>query len=119
MSKENTNTKKSFNFYWIYALIAIGIIAMQVMTSGTNTREISTPEFFELAKEGYVEKIIIINNQEVEVFILEGKIDDLRSRSPKYKQIGKSKTQFGETPQLIFTAPEQKFFMDQLSELNL
>jgi ATP-dependent metalloprotease FtsH len=119
MSKENVNNKKSFNFYWIYALIAIGIIAMQVLTSGANTREISTPEFFELAKDGYVEKIIIINEQEVEVFILDSKIDDLRKRSPKYKQVGKSKTQFGETPQLIFTAPEQKFFMDQLSELNL
>jgi ATP-dependent metalloprotease FtsH len=119
MSKENINNKKSFNFYWIYALIAIGIIAMQVLTSGANTREISTPEFFELAKDGYVEKIIIINEQEVEVFILDSKLDDLRKRSPKYKQVGKSKTQFGETPQLIFTAPEQKFFMDQLSELNL
>lgn len=119
MSKENVNNKKSFNFYWIYALIAIGIIAMQVLTSGTNTREISTPEFFELAKDGYVEKIIIINNQEVEVFILDSKLDDLRNRSPKYKQIGKSKSQFGEAPQLVFTAPEQKFFMDQLSELNL
>jgi ATP-dependent metalloprotease FtsH len=119
MSKENVNNKRSFNFYWIYALIAIGIIAMQVLTSGTNTREISTPEFFELAKDGYVEKIIIINNQEVEVFILDSKLDDLRNRSPKYKQIGKSKSQFGEAPQLVFTAPEQKFFMDQLSELNL
>lgn len=119
MSKENINNKRSFNFYWIYALIAIGIIAMQVLTSGTNTREISTPEFFELAKDGYVEKIIIINNQEVEVFILDSKLDDLRNRSPKYKQIGKSKSQFGEAPQLVFTAPEQKFFMDQLSELNL
>jgi len=120
MSKENSNkpTKPSFNFYWIYAIIAVGIIAMQVFTSGGNTRQISPNDFIELAKDGYVEKIIIINNQEVEVFIADDRLEDLQARDKKYQTITKSKGQFGETPQLTFTPPEPKFFMDQVKEVN-
>ncbi|GAA0875500.1 ATP-dependent zinc metalloprotease FtsH [Wandonia haliotis] len=120
MSKEKSNktNKPSFNFYWIYAIIAIGIIALQVFTSGGNTREISTNDFFELAKDGYVEKIIIINNQEVEVFIADDRLEDLKDRDKKYKNLSKSKGSFGESPQLTFTPPEPKFFMDQLKEVN-
>lgn len=120
MSKEKSNktNKPSFNFYWIYAIIAIGIIALQVFTSGGNTREISTNDFFELAKDGYVEKIIIINNQEVEVFIADDRLEDLKDRDKKYKNLTKSKGSFGESPQLTFTPPEPKFFMDQLKEVN-
>ena len=120
MSKEKSNktNKPSFNFYWIYAIIAVGIIALQVFTSGGNTREISTNDFFELAKDGYVEKIIIINNQEVEVFIADDRLEDLKDRDKKYKNLSKSKGSFGESPQLTFTPPEPKFFMDQLKEVN-
>ena len=120
MSKETPpkSNKPSFNFYWIYAIIAIGIIAMQVFTSGSNTREISPNEFLELAKDGYVDKIVIINNQEVEVFIADDRLEDLQARDPKFKTITKSKGQFGENPQLTFTPPEPKFFMDQVKEVN-
>lgn len=120
MSKEETKktNKPSFNFYWIYAIIAVGIIAMQVFSSGGNTREISPNDFIELAKDGYVEKIIIINNLEVEVFIADDRIEDLQARDAKYKTITKSKGQFGESPQLTFTPPEPKFFMDQVKEVN-
>src|SRR5690606_11080240 len=111
-------TKPSFNFYWIYAIIAVGIIAMQVFTSGGNTRQISPNDFIELAKDGYVEKIIIINNQEVEVFIADDRLEDLQARDKKYQTITESKGQFGETPQLTFTPPEPKFFMDQVKEVN-
>lgn len=116
--KSKKTNRPSFNFYWIYAIIAVGIIAMQVFTSGANTREISTNDFFELAKDGYVDKIIIINNLEVEVFIADDRLEDLKARDKKYQNITKSRGNFGENPQLSFTPPEPKFFMDQLKEVN-
>jgi ATP-dependent metalloprotease FtsH len=118
MSEKKPKISKSFNFYWIYALIAVGIIAMQAFSTNGVTREISTNEFIDLAKDGYVEKITIINVNEIEVFIHDDRIEDLKDRNPKFKTLTKSKTQFGETPQLVFTSPEPKFFMDQLNEVN-
>ena len=55
-----SNPKRSFNFYWIYAIIAIGFIAVQFYSSGNYSREISPNEFFDIAERGYVEKINII-----------------------------------------------------------
>lgn len=113
-----SNPKRSFNFYWIYAIIAIGFIAVQFYSSGNYSREISPNEFFDIAERGYVEKINIINSQDVDVFIYDNRIDSLKKLDPKYEGIKESKTQFGESPQLTFTSPDQKFFLDQVKVIN-
>ncbi|MEO9258556.1 MAG: ATP-dependent metallopeptidase FtsH/Yme1/Tma family protein, partial [Crocinitomicaceae bacterium] len=115
----NKNTgKKSFNFYWIYALIAVGIIAVQLFSNSSVSREITPNDFFDIAQKGYVEKIDIINNQEVSVFIYDNKIDALKKLDSKYDKITKSKTQFGESAQLTFNSPDQKFFLENVKSIN-
>lgn len=65
---ENNNKKKSpFSIYWIYAAIAIGIIGFQLfLSSGTGAVINSEDTFFELAKNGYVEDVALVNHVRVD-----------------------------------------------------
>jgi ATP-dependent metalloprotease FtsH len=50
--------KKSMNFYWIYALIAMVLIGMMVFRSGSDGKEIPYRSFKEYAEKGYIKKVI-------------------------------------------------------------
>ena len=53
--------KNPFNFYWIYGIIAVGLIAMQVMNFSPALKEKSTTEFIEtMLKQHHVVKIVIV-----------------------------------------------------------
>ena len=61
--------KPAFNFYWIYGIIIVGIIAAQFMSMGDKEEKMSQSEFFVKAKKGHVESILLINRAEAEVTI--------------------------------------------------
>lgn len=54
----NEEGKKSMNFYWIYALIAMVLILMMVFRSGSDGKEIPYREFKEYAQKGYIKKVV-------------------------------------------------------------
>ena len=39
--------KNPFNFYWIYGIIAVALIAIQLMNFGSPLKEVKTSDFFE------------------------------------------------------------------------
>ncbi|MCX6296447.1 MAG: ATP-dependent zinc metalloprotease FtsH [Bacteroidetes bacterium] len=56
--------KNPFNFYWIYGIIAVGIIAMQVFNYTPSLKEKSTNDFIEtMLKQHHVAKIVIIPSE--------------------------------------------------------
>ncbi len=58
--------KNPFNFYWIYGIIAVGLIAMQVMNFTPALKEKSTTEFIEtMLKQHHVVKIVIVPSENV------------------------------------------------------
>ena len=58
--------KNPFNFYWIYGIIAVGLIAMQVMNFSPALKEKSTTEFIEtMLKQHHVLKIVIVPSDNV------------------------------------------------------
>jgi len=80
---ENNNKKKGdqdkdgkgpkFNVYWIYGLIAVVLIALNLfpMVSGGNSSEISINKFEEYALENDVNKIEVVNEKTVLVYLAE------------------------------------------------
>jgi len=88
--------KKSMNFYWVYAIIGVVLIAMMMFQRGNAGQRVTYREFTDLAKEGYVEKVIIHDQQMGEVTLnqagfdvkkegLEGKyFKGLSNRGPHY-----------------------------------
>ena len=71
------NEQKGINLYWIYGAIAIFFIGLQFFNSFSSSIEkITKNEFLnEFLNENQVEKVVIINNEFVEVFIKESKLN--------------------------------------------
>ncbi len=53
------NKKKPFNFYWIYAIIGVILISINLFNWNSGTHEISTIEFEQMVADGDVNKVIV------------------------------------------------------------
>ena len=70
--KEGDKKSPKFNLYWIYGIILVALIAGQFYNFSAKIPQVKEGVFFEeFLKEGEVEKIVLINNELVEVFIKE------------------------------------------------
>ncbi len=68
----NGGNKPSFNFYWIYAVIAVVLIGLTLMDWGTNMKKITEKEFeTQLLDSNAVEKIVVMDKSLVEVYLNE------------------------------------------------
>ena len=64
--KKPTMPKNPFNFYWIYGIIAVAIIVMQMFFTAPALEEKSTTDFIEtMLKQHHVKKIVIIPSDNV------------------------------------------------------
>ncbi len=107
--------RPKFNFYWIYAILAIGFIAIQFFNYSNPVKEITS--WTEL--EGYltkqdVEKIVVVNKEKAEIFI---KKEKLKSDT-NYKDF--SKRSFGSStaasPQFTYQIGSVEIFSGQMKE---
>ncbi len=74
---DNPNTPKKgpkFNIYWIYGLILLAILGAQLYGGnfGASTAEHSFQDFKDYLGKGQVAKLIVINNDHVEVYLKPG-----------------------------------------------
>lgn len=79
-SKENKNTlndipsgknpkKNKFNFYWVYGIIAVIFIALTFTNMGTSVKEAGWGDLREMLINGDIEKIVVVNREQAEIFI--------------------------------------------------
>ena len=61
--------KRSFNFYWIYGIIILLILVIQLFQFGGQAEKTTITKYKEMAERGHVERIVILNEQLVKVFI--------------------------------------------------
>ncbi|HKL39971.1 MAG TPA: ATP-dependent zinc metalloprotease FtsH [Cryomorphaceae bacterium] len=80
-----SNPKKPFNFYWIYAIIGVVLISLNLFNFNGNMTGISLPEFEEMIKDGEVKRVIIYNKQLAEVYLTEEALEK-EEHSKKIKQ---------------------------------
>lgn len=106
------NPRNSFNFYWIYAIIAVVLISLNLFNWNPNLARTTYPAFKEMVQNGDVQKVIIYNYETANVYI---KKDSLSKYQDKLKQplIGET----SETgPQFVFTPPKGDFFTQNLDQ---
>ena len=99
-NKKNNPKQANFNQYWIFGTIAIIFLLLNIFSSSGNIGSVSTTpsKFFEIAANGDIEKIDIINKREVLVYLSrDARIKDehkssnsnsifsVASRNPNYK----------------------------------
>jgi len=104
---------QNFNFYWIYAAIALLFIVLQLFnTISAPLKKINKQKFLtEFLIEGEVEKVTIVNNEFVEVFIKQNKLDQ-----GKHQEIIKNPSRINNGPHYFFNITSGEQFEDDLKD---
>ena len=63
----NGNKQKMFrfNFYWMYGLILVMLVALYMSNDTTSTKELGWTEFQKLAKDNAFEEMVVYNKKNV------------------------------------------------------
>jgi AFG3 family protein len=123
---EDPKKKSRFNIYWFYGLLFIAIVAWNLVR-GVSAEGIESDKlkFYEMVKQGDVEKILIVSNKTpsiVRVFI---KADSIKNKSGFYKTIFTGEEDIAKkyealkklkAPQVYFTIGDPKTFTAQMEE---
>ena len=86
MENGDNNGPKKFNInsYWIYGIIILAILAINLSVMvNTKTKVISLGAFEQMAKAGEIEKVEVVNRNNVNVYI---KKEILDVKYPEFKQ---------------------------------
>jgi cell division protease FtsH len=79
----NSGNKPKFNIYWIYILIGLSFFAIQFLSFSSRPLKTDSTTFEKMVVENDVKKVVLITNQQkVEIFIKEERLDD-----PEYKDL--------------------------------
>ncbi len=117
-NKQNENKFSSnfpkFNIYWIYGLIAVAFIGLQLIDFSDNSKEITWQQFEkEMLRVHDVEKVVLVNRDKAEVYIESDKY-----ASAKYDQYRKKGLKYVESnnPQFYFTIGSVETFEKRMEE---
>ncbi len=78
---EKEKPKRSFNFYWIYGIIILVILSINLFQNTGSMVKINPMEYQEMASKGDVDHIVIVNDQVVKVFIKKDRLGKEPHRS--------------------------------------
>tara|TARA_R110002050_G_scaffold200591_1_gene335509 strand:+ start:53078 stop:55171 length:2094 start_codon:yes stop_codon:yes gene_type:complete len=113
-----TNKKSpngGFNFYWLYAIFAIGLIGLNFFNWTPQPENINYGEFKEMVKSGDVKRLEVINSEIGKVYLNE----DAFSKE-KYAKVAPKKESensfIPKGPQYTFNVPQADFFGDNLNQ---
>jgi AFG3 family protein len=114
-NKPGGGMKPKFNSYWIIGIILLVMIGIQFLSSSGGLKEIDSNRFFNILKNGDIEKLVIVNKEKVEVYIRPERLNDAIYEDIKSQ---KSNTVLGQAvPQYYFSIISQDVFVTQLNEV--
>lgn len=61
--------KPKFNFYWIYGLLAVVFIGLQLLNWDTAVKDLNKGEMIEMLKSHEIEKIDLVNREIAEIYL--------------------------------------------------
>ena len=110
--KIDPNKKGNFsNSYWIYGIILLGIILLNVFLDPTSTaKETSFGKFIEMARANDVEKVEVINKTDANIYIK-------KESKQKYTDLKNKKAEIP-GPDFTFQISDLRFFDEQMSKLR-
>lgn len=111
--KNDPGKKKPFNFYWIYAIIGVVLIAIQLINWGSSVEEIEYDKFEKFAEAGHVEKIEIVNKEMARVYIEEDHLED-----SLHNELTEAQRENKAGPHYKFNIGDSQVFGNKLNELK-
>ncbi len=118
MSKENNNQdrkpgKFTFNSYWIYGSIILGLIVFNLMfLNESSTEVINFQQFTSLVESGDVAKIEVLNKKDARIFLHQESLS-----KPEFSKLNES-TFNKSRPHFTFNIGPPESFAEQIKELN-
>jgi len=88
-SPKKPDGKKPFNFYWIYAIVGVVLISLNLLNFSGTESEITPSAFEQFVKDGDVSKVVIINDKKGEVYLtpdaLQKEVHQKKAKAPLIK----------------------------------
>lgn len=111
----NSNKPKpKFNVYWIYGLIAVAFIGLQLLSFTPKPTEITMQEFErDMLKNGDVAKIVVVNKDRANIYIKEDRLNNAQYKDLTDNTFGKVSK---DGPQFYFTIGSMEYFEKWISE---
>ncbi len=105
----------NFNFYWVYALVIFIIIGINMFDWGNHARETTWMSFSTWVKAGDVDKIVVVNKEQVNVFIRKTSLSKEEFKNVSHKAIGNG---VNEGPHYMFTIGDVGSFKKDLDDVQ-
>lgn len=108
---KNTPTPPKFNFYWIYAIIMVGLLVMAFFPKEVG-KKTTLKEVLAMVQSQDVEKIVVNNDRFVEVYLTEEALEN-----EKYKEIKEKSGLFGASAPHFTFESNFEYFVAELDKL--
>ena len=89
--------KPKFNFYWIYGIVAVIFLALTFTNMENKAKDVEWGDLKQMLAEGDIEKILVVNKEEAEIFIKKDRLEKSR-----YKDLNEEGS-LGTAPQYTYT----------------
>lgn len=88
-NKKNSggSPKRPFNFYWIYGIIGAILIGLNLFNF-TGTKKTQLNEFKEMITNGDVQRVVVVNQEMVEITIKRDRLSDSKYQTDSKKTFG-------------------------------
>ena len=115
-NKKTTNKKPKFSQYWVYGIVIVIFLAINVFSGlGSSTGNLTTPsEFFKYLKDGDVDKVQIVNRRKAKIYLTtEASRKEIHKNSIKQQLIPIA----GKTSNYYFEFGDLQNFENQLNKV--
>jgi cell division protease FtsH len=112
--KPDKNGKPRFNTNWIFAVLAASLILFSLFNNGKAVQQTTTSEIREMIKKHDIEKIIVVNKDQAEIYLKKEALE-----SGRYPKLPKPGTGFGllaPKPNFTITIGDLSSFISDFKE---
>ncbi|CAG0977980.1 cell division protease FtsH [Flavobacteriales bacterium] len=90
LKPQKGNQNKPFNFYWIYAIVGLVLISLNLFSFSGGTKKTTWNTFVnEMVKKGDVSRVVVVTNEMIaEIYIKPEKLSDEKYRDVRSRTFG-------------------------------
>jgi len=105
-NKQDGGKLPKFNYYWIYGILILLFLGIQLIGVAPTGKEITMKQFKSILQKGDIEKLVVVNKKLAEITIKPSALES----NPEYKEVAKSPLNWGNPgPHYRLSVSEEHF----------